>query len=350
MSLGIYKTLPKNYFNGLYSQVAYYLDKGQNVLVSTITGGGAKTFIAFFVYQAKNEKTFDHIIFVDPTIETKDPTLFIKSEKERKKGRVLVILRLSNQVKEKSLLLEQLNRLRQPFPERLVYLGITDHTGLTDPENYFGLTDFFFAERRYISPFDQVQTYSMIQILDNYYKWDTSPKLYNEIFNLSGGIPSMIKFVTKYLYDNKIIKENIKASLFLEDPIILFQLQYLTKLLLTNNHKQLVTLKIVDSDGRIISSLLEAHFKNFKSRFIIETLPELSPYEEKVLSFLYENKNSLVSIEKIGDLMEMTGYNYSLWAIYKLISKLRKKLPENLILKNIRGKGYILRINKESEL
>ena len=64
--------------------------------------------------------------------------------------------------------------------------------------------------------------------------------------------------------------------------------------------------------------------------------------EAKVLSFIIENEDKVVSLDKLANLMKMTDANFSLWAIYKMISRLKPKVKNNFQIKNIKGRGYLL--------
>ena len=48
-------------------------------------------------------------------------------------------------------------------------------------------------------------------------------------------------------------------------------------------------------------------------------------------------------MDNIANLMKMSDDNFSLWAIYKAISRLKPKVKNNFEIKNIKGKGYMLK-------
>lgn len=71
----------------------------------------------------------------------------------------------------------------------------------------------------------------------------------------------------------------------------------------------------------------------------------LTKNENKILNLLLRNKNKLVSFEEISEWLwrDNADEKYSEYAITKLIERLKKKLPKNVI-HNQRGVGYVLYI------
>jgi hypothetical protein len=72
----------------------------------------------------------------------------------------------------------------------------------------------------------------------------------------------------------------------------------------------------------------------------------LSPSEREVLEFLLKNKRKICTMDDIGTVLWGSDVDkYSLYAISKIIERLRKKLRNNGLNKNVifteRGKGYI---------
>ena len=68
----------------------------------------------------------------------------------------------------------------------------------------------------------------------------------------------------------------------------------------------------------------------------------LTKQESRLLTYLLENANAIVSIDKMAELIEMTDEDFSLWAIYKLISRLKVKIKKYFEIINHKGNGYIL--------
>lgn len=97
-------------------------------------------------------------------------------------------------------------------------------------------------------------------------------------------------------------------------------------------------------------NVLPIEFKN--SNLFLNSLPAAASFTKSELAFLkclYLKKNEIVNFEDLGRSV-WQGKNleskYSLWAINKIVSRLRRRLADfnvsPLIIKTIRGKGYLL--------
>lgn len=76
-------------------------------------------------------------------------------------------------------------------------------------------------------------------------------------------------------------------------------------------------------------------------------IENLNISEKKLMKILIENENEVVEIDKIGDEIFGTDSDYSLYAISKMVERLRTKLETNGIsgsyIQTLRGKGYLLK-------
>lgn len=76
-------------------------------------------------------------------------------------------------------------------------------------------------------------------------------------------------------------------------------------------------------------------------------IENLNIKERIILKKLIENANSIVSIDEIADEICTNEEEFSLWALAKLIERLRTKLEQNGIsgsfIQTLRGKGYVLK-------
>jgi len=335
-----YHYLPRDYFHNLYAKVADKLLKSENTCISVMYGCGGKTFLNLFLRLAEEDSLFKNIHYFDPEIEKEDIIEYTKNKLKRNNTRKLIVVRHFEKIEKKRETLEILNRLRQPHPENLIYLVITDHTGVTQPEKYMAKTNIFFPDRFYISPFNLNQTTLMISITAKFFAWEIDERLYQKLYKLSGGIPRLIKHIYKEIIENKTKIDSLDK--FLKNAAILFQLRYLTELLVTLDNDHLKTLGLINKENKIKSQLLGYYFNSYQSEMVAQLFPNLSFLEAKVFSYLYENKGEIVSIDKIGDLVEMSGSDFSLWAIYKLISRLKPKVKKYFNIGNIKGRGYVL--------
>ncbi len=337
-----YEYLDPDYFDGLCLTAINSLEKGDNVCVSSFSGGGRKTYLNLLLLLLKKRKSFEKIILYDPTLEDIDPVKFVKNALKNNSSRNLFIIRLFELIPEKVTILERLQALKCQNPLENVFLVITDHTGVTNQKDYFAASAPFFGTRLYLAPFDRKQTEKMIQINAQFFGWVTPPSMNTEIYRLTGGIPRLIKYVCKEIVENNVPAESIKR--FIANPSIQFQLEKMTKLALASNKETLKKLGLLDPQGHFKSSLLDYYFKNLRVDIAFEVLPHLTKMEKTIFSLLYENKNQVVSLDQIGDFLELSGCDFSLWNIYKIISRLKTKIRDNFIIENLKGQGYSLKL------
>ena len=342
MNQAYFETLPKDYFGDLYQKVSSSLTKGENVCISVIPGFGEKTIFNFLTFNFRNDKLFDGIYVYDPELEAENLTDFCKKIESKKTAKnKLIIIRFFEQVDDKPHVLEKLDSIRRKNPKNLIYLVITNQEAYLNPSSHQAISTVFFSELKFIYPFNIGQTKKMIDSLKNYYGWKINPSIYREIYRLSGGVPRIIKYLTKELYESR-IKLTDKDKL-IQIPQIEFQLRFLTNILITLSQNRLQILGLIDEKSHLKSSLLKYYLKNYISEIITRLYPQLGNTETKVLSFFSENEGKIIGMDNIANLMKMSDDNFSLWAIYKVISRLKPKVKNNFEIKNIKGKGYMLK-------
>lgn len=78
-----------------------------------------------------------------------------------------------------------------------------------------------------------------------------------------------------------------------------------------------------------------------------KTVENLTPREAQILKLLIEKNNSVVEVDNLADIIFREGEEFSLWAIAKMIQRLRDKLEQNGVsgsfIQTLRGQGYILK-------
>ncbi|OGM21074.1 hypothetical protein A2714_01950 [Candidatus Woesebacteria bacterium RIFCSPHIGHO2_01_FULL_38_9] len=342
MNKSYFELLPRDYFDGLYEKVMKDLKKGDNVCVSAIYGTGNRTFLNLFFRFAEEDKIFDKIVYFDPQRNLDNLASFVKGVKTKNRfQKILVVIRLFEKISNKRDVLEKLNSLRQPEPERLTFLVLADHTVVTEPENYLAETATFFNSHIYIRPFNKKESIAMMEITNNFFGWKVNENLYDEIYELSGGIGRLLKYICKETSEGKL--DFKRPEVFLEIPQINFQVEYLTRILFNYNNETLKKLGLLNEEEKIRSKLLYLYAKYYRPVLIKELFPTLSNLEQQVLGLLYELKGKCVSIDQIGDIFERLDREFSPWAIYKLISRLKPKVKNNFEILSIKGKGYYLR-------
>ena len=340
MTKAYHETLTKDYFGDLYDRVTQKITRGENVLISAIPGFGVKTVFNFLEYNIRSDALFEEILIYDPEIQAVPLVDFVKQSLNTTPAKSqLILVRFFESSKDKAATLERLDSLRRRNPKDMVFLIFADHTVLTHPDDYQAKSTIFFSEIIYMFPFSETQTKKMIASLYTFYGWKIDKSLYTKIYKLSGGVPRLIKYLCKEIYESKVPIEN--SEKFQIIPQINFQLKLLTKLLITLPEEELETLRITE-DGKIKSRLVKGYFKIYQNEAVAQLLSNLTQQEQKLMTYLIENQNEVVSLDKIADLIALADDDFSLWAIYKLISRLKIKVKNNFEIRNLKGKGYKL--------
>lgn len=335
--------LPRNYFDNLYEKTHTFLTKGENVLVSAIYGCGSSIFLNLFLRLNKEGHLLENVYFYDP-ISNKIPLIkFVKDIQKKDKKQKTLVIRLFEKIENKKEVLENLHSLKQVNSKNITYLIFTDHTGFTKPDEYMGISTPFFNGRFFIGPFDTDNTKKLIEINSNYFGWNTPKESHGSIINLSGGIPRIVKHIARLMHEERNSIEDIEW--FLKEPSIKFQLENMASIFRTERISNLIRLGLIDNDKKIKSYLLERYLENYKSEIITSLYPRLANLESELLSLLYDNKGQVITIDQIGDFMELNGRVFSPWAIYKLMSRLKIKIKNNFEIENLKGRGYILKLN-----
>jgi hypothetical protein len=333
-------TLPRDYFDDLFEKVFASLKKDGNVCVAAVDGGGGKTFYNYFLKKASEKKFFRNISSYDPEVEKDNITTFV-NENLKPNGRTLFIFRYFQRENNKKGVLESLASIKYLHSGKVNYLVFTDQTLLTQPNSYIAQSTAFFLDRFYIQPFDFKKSSEMIKLNCDFYGWEVKPSIYRRIHELSGGIPRLNKYIAKVIAESP--EGKVSQEKMLLNPNIYFQLDQYNKLLLELSKENLILIGLTDEKGKIKSALLKKYFENYQNDVLKSLLPRLSPFERRFLTFFYERKGEIVSIDKIGDLYEMAGREFSPWATYKLISRLRPKIKKFFKLESVKGQGYLLK-------
>ncbi|HJY98190.1 MAG TPA: helix-turn-helix domain-containing protein [Patescibacteria group bacterium] len=334
-------TLPKDYFDNLYGKVSKTLSRGENVCISVMYGQSNKTLYSFLFRQITKEKLFNKILTYDPLLTDENPVYFTKRAlRGDKKSDVLIILRFFEKIPNRRTTLDKLKSLQDQNRNRIAFLAIADHSVILNPLGYTANTTVFFSDCVYVPPFNFEQTKKMIKTLRDYYNWKISAHDYRKIYALSGGVGRIIKYICKELYISKVLPENIER--LANNQQILFELNYLTKMLIKTPLDKVHVLGLTDNDNKIKSQLLREYFKNYRSEIIEKIYPNISVVESRILSSLLEYGGGTISIDKISQISKMSDENFSLWAIYKTVSRLRSKVKKDFKIKSVRGLGYLL--------
>ncbi|MCA9381778.1 helix-turn-helix domain-containing protein [Candidatus Dojkabacteria bacterium] len=335
-----HEILPEDYFNNLYKFISQDINKTDNVLISVLKGCGSKTSFLFLRKHLLQNKVAETIHLFDLFLQNNNKQSLREVISDAKVGDLLVIrnLHLSSNPQD---FLEELNSLLLDKDFKLPVLAFANHEGIVSPNKYSAKSTPFFSKKYNLTPFSMEELIRMIEISSDYYNWDINPNEYDTLYKLSGGNPRLVKHICINNVEQGIKYSDLETNI--NDATNNYELAYLAELYVKYDKANLTKLGITDNEGKIKSLLFVEYLKTLNSDFIEKLFPHLSDLEIKVLSILFLNLNQIVRIEKIGDIIYPDPDDYSLWAIYKLISRLKPKVKSQFIIDNVKGKGYIMR-------
>lgn len=297
-----------------------------------------------------SEMKLPYRIFIFNTVKESDLKEFIKSvEKEQQPVICLIKLRIG---KDASWFIDALEDIREKKDFKFVpcvfsYVGDI-YTALSEMKKVLTKSLFILQPISYEEGLDMMQELST---RFDFYPTDVQKK---EIYNWSYGHVALIKslFLLKKDYPGKKFDEEFLLS----QPSIVSRMIGIIQDI-PEEVKETITNKNINPviqlfskefgyirDGKIFHPLLEKLIPG-KS---VPMNSIFSSSELKVVEFLKQNVNKLVSREDVAKLIwgeEDWEEKYSEWAIGQLIYRIRKKLlktSENLDIQTKKGEGFIL--------
>ncbi len=190
-----------------------------------------------------------------------------------------------------------------------------------------------------LDSFDHEGTKHIIEINNKLYNWHIPLDLSKKVFELTGGNPRLTKYVCKTLEDNSLEFIDKPSEMVKLDPLAMklgLYAQYFWELELDH----LKMLGMINAENKVFSQLVEIFLSRFSTSEVDNLVTGLSRKEKQVLSILILNKGRLVPRDKIDFLLNLNADNYSLWASYKAMDRLKKKVKEFYRIITVRDQGY----------
>lgn len=253
---------------------------------------------------------------------------------------------------ETMIFLESL-RIIDPFKLRF-FLGC-DIGCITEPETYRPAGILTSANIEIIPPFNIKMTERSFEINNKIYEWKVPTYWSKQIYTLSGGNPGLVKYIIKFIHENK--PSTLTTKLLTTDPAINFKLKNIFEKLkkcglIKGNNLDLTKadllekLGVINKNKKLRIKLLEPFLIKEQKEIKFPTLNKiLSTQELQLFQLLNSNPEKIISLHEISKALwgRHEAKKYSLWAIYKVISTLSKKLNKSgMKIKNYRGRGYAL--------
>jgi hypothetical protein len=189
--------------------------------------------------------------------------------------------------------------------------------------------------------FDLKGTKRILEINQDYFGYKVPDEATKEVYRLSGGNPALIKHLGKFVSEMGEKALN-NLEFMINYPSLEIKLESVAKVIISEDRTVLEKMGIIDTGGQLFSPLVGYYLKGYEIENQKMLLPELSPREGKIFLFLLANRGTLVTKDRIGFLMNLTDDNFSMWAIYKTISRLKIRLRDKYEIKAVKDKGYVI--------
>lgn len=293
------------------------LDKNHNLALVGISKMGVRSIVQFFCKEIQNQ--YDYIIIDNGLVNN-----FLELATRIPSNTTKVLIAIPNYSDQKVYFKTQLQQyLLNKYNFKIdTIVGIDIHDYL-NPEKEFKFSTKLINSIEIVQPRNQEET----QLLIKDHSKAIPKKIYKTIYNLSGGIPGLIKRCCNvYASHNKLTNE-----LILQDPATSVNLHSIQQDFNVLNETQRNDFGLTDKQGNILSHLLRHVYSNDHESLVIT-----------LTNFFKKREGILITHDVIDDLIGKKD-SFSLWNKYKLIERVKKTLDNKFQLKNIHGKGYLLK-------
>lgn len=352
--MDIFELIPYDHFGETQLKIMRDLRNGESCLIYGMNGSGVQYFLR--LTEKRLLAMSKHVLFFRGSLIQNDAVAVISNEivrlakKEnlndalntfKPENKLYIFIDKFQQIKNTEELLNFLGTIRKTNPHNVVNVIGTDQSYLGELANYFKKNDSAISAVYRLIPFDIVGVRKMITINNQFFNWQIPIDYAEKLLKLSGGNPRLVKYISKVLMEeglNQIDDKELLANHTLLEP----KLTKFIEILFQFDISDLKTLNIINEKGELFSELVKYKVENYEIPNLEELFPELTNRERKVFSYLFINKGRLVSTQKMDFIFNLIDDSYSLWASYKAINRLKKKLEGRFELKNVKGRGYIL--------
>jgi len=356
----IFKILPKDHFGKTMDRTIQALVGGESVCVYCMPGGGIHYFLQIAQRILQEDypdiKTFffDGFLYPSGLNQVIRQTIFQKLhlkvqvdfyqqlQNYFEAKRIVILLAHVNEVLQKQpKTLEYLLKLIHLYPSRLAVLSNCDQSVVCDFDKFFSASKTIFSNLAKIPPFDQEGTRRILEANQQALGYNYPLATVKKIHQLSGGNPSLIKHLGKCVDEmgQQVLSD---PKMLINYPSLKIKLNDINEVILSESKEVLEQIGIINQKGKLFSPLVAEYYKNYELENIEEIVPSLTPQEKRILTFFLKNKGKIIDKDHIFMLMELAEEDYSLWAIYKAISRLKNKIKGKYQLRALKSRGYLL--------
>lgn len=204
---------------------------------------------------------------------------------------------------------------------------------LDHPEKVFPDTNVPFETLRCRQPLGRIQADQVLDARCALAEESISSKQRERILSLAGGHIGLLK----RLFNIALQGDTLKMDTVLNDPAVktdLLHLEFQLRALSMPTSKKIGLLRNDNTCALpLLKIFIQSHSEDFAST--------LTPAQQMLLDLFLSKKGVVISKEEIHRKMNTEG-NYSIWAVYKTVSRLSNAITHKYRIRNVSGKGYML--------
>lgn len=355
MENNLLNQIPDNHFGEVLHQIIRCLYSGESVVVFGMPGYGRKhlllqiekelrrqnraevVYMDFYAYGEIKTNRLEELVAKAIGISKNNFNVDLK--KYFQKRQLILILGHIEAIRDNEPVWRWLRQIREITLENFAVVSSCDTTIISEPEIYERNAGELVAQQIVVLPFTQDRARKIVDINRKHFGYRTNDEAENKILNLAGGNPALIKHLAKCADDlGQEALDNYK--ILTSYPSLRIKLNPIIQVLIQSPLPLLRKIGLIDQHDEIFSPLIKLYLADYQLENIDKFMPELSKSEARLMGYLIMNKGQLIDKDKIYFLMGGKEEEFSLWAIYKTISRLKKKLKGKLEIKVVKGKGY----------
>lgn len=320
----------------------FFLKMARSRLEKELKGQGEIFFFETYLYPNNIKEAIKKTLVSKLSFNNSNQDFIQAVEGYLVRKRIIIVLAhaqnlMTNQKNALTLLL----RLRNLFSDHFSVLSSCDSSIISGNDQYLVTGQDLFSHLIKISPFNFQGTKRILRTNQTFYGFNYPETVFRKIHHLSGGNPALIKHLGQAV--DRLGKQVLsQPKVLVETPTLKVKLNDLAQVILSEPKEVLRRIDVLDSQDRIFSPLLALYLKNYELVNIVNLFPQLTKQERKILTYFIKNKNKVIDKDRISFLMGLSEEDFSLWALYKAISRLKNKIKNHYQLVNFKNKGYII--------
>jgi hypothetical protein len=335
--------LPRNHFGDVTEKVLKDLKSGRCHSVYGLPGYGMEFFAKSILNLVQTELPDFSSLLINVEHNKDSLKIFKENNVEKFIENNKLVLVLAEVLTPKYAdFFSYINHLKWLSKDNLSVLVVADYSMYSEHTSYLQVGPDIFHPLSIIKPFDYEKTVKIIELNNTEYNWNIPLKHARKIYNLSGGIPALTKYICMAMYEEGFELIENPAKLVSIQPLTK-RLQDLSALITRVDVEKLKKLGLLDERNKLVSGLVRYYLDQEELNGLSIAFDDLSRNEKKLLKCFIDNVGNTINKDQIAIVLGQDLDTYSEWAIYKAVERLKAKVSDILTIESSYGTGWVLR-------